>query len=120
MDGEVLEIKAGADKAAPFGSAQQIERKQHAAPGVAIETGSDGEGIPLLRPRVIKSAADPKRIDTRRNRLENEPQSSFAHSEAAARRSNDLGDPQARVRDRIEIGQADPAGVHEGAVAQVR
>jgi hypothetical protein len=61
MDGEVLKIKTGVDEAAPFGSAQQIERKQHAAPRIAFETGSDREGIPLLRPRVIKSAGDPQK-----------------------------------------------------------
>src|SRR5262249_2178033 len=59
MDGEVLEIKTGTDEAGPFGSAQQAERDQQAAPGIAFEPGSDGEGIPLLRPRVIKSAGDP-------------------------------------------------------------
>jgi hypothetical protein len=60
MDGEVIEIKTGTDEAAPLGSAQQVEQQQHAAPGIAVETGSDGEGIPLLRPSVIKSAGDPK------------------------------------------------------------
>ena len=60
MDGKVLDVKTGVDEAAPVGSARQIERKQHAAPGTAFEMASDGEGIPLLRPRVIKSAGDPK------------------------------------------------------------
>ena len=60
VDGEVLDIKTGTDEAAPFGSAQQLERKQHEAPGTWFETGSDGEGILLLRPRVIKSAGEPR------------------------------------------------------------
>jgi hypothetical protein len=59
VDGEVLDIKTGTDQAAPLGSAQQLERKQHAAPGICFETGSEGEGIPLLRSRIIKSAGDP-------------------------------------------------------------
>ena len=33
VDGEAVDIKTGLDEAAPLGSAQQLERKQHAAPG---------------------------------------------------------------------------------------
>ena len=39
VDGEVLDIETGTDEAAPFGSAQQLERKQHEAPGTWFETG---------------------------------------------------------------------------------
>jgi hypothetical protein len=39
VDGEVLDIKTGTDEAAPFGSAQQLERKQHEAPGMWFEVG---------------------------------------------------------------------------------
>jgi hypothetical protein len=38
VDGEALDIKTGTDEAAPFGSAQQLERKQHEAPGMWFET----------------------------------------------------------------------------------
>jgi len=62
MDGQVFDIKTGMDEATPFGSPQQIERKQQVAPEIAFETGSDGEGVPLLRPRVIKSAGDPTEL----------------------------------------------------------
>ena len=34
VDGEVLDVKIGTDEAAPFGIAQQLERKQHEAPGL--------------------------------------------------------------------------------------
>jgi hypothetical protein len=33
VDGEALEIKTGTDGAAPFGGAQEFERKHHEAPG---------------------------------------------------------------------------------------
>jgi hypothetical protein len=33
VDGEVPKIKTGTDGAAPFGGAQEFERKQHEAPG---------------------------------------------------------------------------------------
>jgi hypothetical protein len=39
MDGKVLDVKIGTDQAAPFGSAQQVERKQHRAPGTWFEMG---------------------------------------------------------------------------------
>ena len=47
MDGELLDIKTGADEAAPFGSAQQLERKQREAPGTFFEMGSRGDAICL-------------------------------------------------------------------------
>ncbi len=47
MDGELLNIKTGADEAAPFGSAQQLERKQREAPGTFFETGSCDDAICL-------------------------------------------------------------------------
>jgi hypothetical protein len=47
MDGELLDIKTGADEAAPFGSAQQLKRKQREAPGTFFETGSRGDAICL-------------------------------------------------------------------------
>jgi hypothetical protein len=37
MDGKVLDIEKGANKKAPFGNVQQIERKQHKAPGTWFE-----------------------------------------------------------------------------------
>jgi hypothetical protein len=37
MDGQVLDVKTGVDEAAPVGSAQQIERKQHTALGARFE-----------------------------------------------------------------------------------
>jgi hypothetical protein len=37
MDGELLDVKIGTDQAAPFGSTQQVERKQHKAPGTWVE-----------------------------------------------------------------------------------
>jgi hypothetical protein len=37
MDGEVLDIETGTDEATPFGGAQQLERKQHEAPGTYFE-----------------------------------------------------------------------------------
>src|SRR5512135_733006 len=40
VDGEVLDIKTGMDEAAPFGSAQQLERKQYEAPRMWFETGA--------------------------------------------------------------------------------
>jgi hypothetical protein len=39
MDGKVLDVKTGVDEAAPVGSAQQLERKQHTAPGTRFEMG---------------------------------------------------------------------------------
>src|SRR3954454_8022085 len=39
MEGEGLEIETGTDEAAPLGSAQQLERKQHEAPGRCFEMG---------------------------------------------------------------------------------
>jgi hypothetical protein len=39
MDGEVLDIETGTDEATPFGSAQQLEWKQHEAPGTWFEMG---------------------------------------------------------------------------------
>src|SRR5512135_2271227 len=45
MDGEVLDIETGTDEATPFGSAQQLERKQQETPETWFEMGSDGEGM---------------------------------------------------------------------------
>jgi hypothetical protein len=59
VDGEAIDVETGADEAAPFGSAQQLERKQHEAPGMWFEMGSGGEEILLLRPHVIESAGEP-------------------------------------------------------------
>jgi len=39
VDGEVLDIETGTDEATPFGSAQQLERKQHEAPEMWFEVG---------------------------------------------------------------------------------
>jgi hypothetical protein len=39
MNGEVLDIETGMDEATPLGSAQQIKRKQHTAPGTRFEMG---------------------------------------------------------------------------------
>ena len=39
VDGEVLDIETGTDEAAPFGSAQQLERKHQGAPGAFFGTG---------------------------------------------------------------------------------
>src|SRR5262249_46365405 len=47
VDGELFDIKSGADEAAPFGGAQQLERKQREAPGAFFETGSRGDAIYL-------------------------------------------------------------------------
>jgi hypothetical protein len=47
VDGELLDIETGADEAAPFGSAQQLERKQREAPGAFFETGSHEDAVPL-------------------------------------------------------------------------
>src|SRR5262249_5891921 len=47
VDGELLDIETGADEAAPFGGAQQLERKQSEAPGAFFATGSRGEGSSL-------------------------------------------------------------------------
>jgi hypothetical protein len=60
VDGEAIDVETGADEAAPFGSAQQLERKQHEAPGMWFEMGSGGEEILLLRPHVIESAGEPR------------------------------------------------------------
>jgi hypothetical protein len=60
VGGEVLDIKTSIDEAAPFGSAQRLKRKQHESPKVWLETGSDDEGILLLRARVIESAGEPR------------------------------------------------------------
>ena len=47
MNSELLDIKTGVDEAAPFGGAQQLERKQREAPGTYFETGSRGDAICL-------------------------------------------------------------------------
>jgi hypothetical protein len=60
VDGEVVDIKTGMNETASLGSAQQLKRKQHEAPGMWIEIGSEVEGISLLRPHIIESAGEPK------------------------------------------------------------
>src|SRR5262249_23011653 len=59
VDGELLDIETGADEAAPFGSAQQFERKHQEAPGALCGTGSALTGYPLLRPPGTESAGEP-------------------------------------------------------------
>ena len=59
VDGEALDIKTGADEAAPFGGAQQLERKQREAPKMRFEGHSDDEEMRILRPCIIESAGEP-------------------------------------------------------------
>ena len=58
VDGELLDIEAGTDEAAPFGSAEQFERKHQEAPGAFFREDDMPRGYPYYDrtpPRVRES-----------------------------------------------------------------
>src|SRR5262249_40456861 len=59
VDRGVVEIKDGMDETAPFGSAQQCERKQQHPPCKRFQLDENGQVSVFLRRPIIESAGEP-------------------------------------------------------------